>query len=212
MRKEPTLIEKKISESISDYVYRDFKQKVKIDDTVTDRPDLVLITQTNKKIGVEITRLTYEKFMKWNSKGTTINHRREAQIEVDLSKQIPNILNKKNKKYKEYKKGHNLSEVWICLHNDLYEFGNNQLDKDHFCNDGRYYCWINKCKFEKVIFFSENSEEYVALYQKNELNPIAKPSSFNQIISYIEMAARMTSEGITFNEENNVLEDKKKFK
>ena len=211
MRKEQTSAEKIITESISDFIYEDFKQKIKIDHSIIDRPDLVFTTESNKKIGIEITRLGYEKFMKWLSKGTSLNQKREAQIVVNLAKQIPTVLNKKNKKYKEYKKNHSLSEVWLCLHNDLYEFGKNQLNKDLFCKDVRFYCWTNKCNFDRVIFYSENTKEYTLIYNKKDSNPIAKPSPFHQTIEFIQMTARVTSEGWSLDVLNTKLQDKKKF-
>ena len=116
MRPTVTTVEATIRATICETCSIVRNEDVYLDEGVTDRPDVVVTTSSGKRIGIEITRLAYESYMRWLSKGTPIGKRREATLEVNLDLQLRDVLKKKNKRYHEYKRLHKLDQVWLCLH------------------------------------------------------------------------------------------------
>lgn len=214
MRFVQTRAEMKIRETILPLLSDLVSQSCCIDEGVLDRPDIVAITDSNERIGIEVTRLAYEKFMKWLAKGTPIGSRREARVFVNLEKQIGTALKQKNKKYLEYKRSRHLKEVWLCLHNDLYEFNagekTGQLDPAWFFNEAWRICRKFECKFDRVLFFSENARQYLPVYEKRNRSYFPRPSTTIPVIEFVEMVGKMTSSGLNF-DDSYVVADNKTF-
>jgi hypothetical protein len=201
MRNSSTLSEEKVRASIKEFIESLLGEEVEIDETIFDKPDIVFSKKDGTRIGVEITLLGYEKFMKWLSKGTTPGQRREANVVVDLERQITPSLKKKNKKYLDYRINRKLKEVWLCYHNDIYEFDHNgsgaQLDKSLFIADAWFYLKKIPCKFKKVIFFSENSSDFALIYDKYDLKFSPKPYKDLPVMKVIEGTFIMEGAGVT---------------
>jgi len=88
MRKIATNIEQRIRDGLSEPILRELGLSIDFDESVSDRPDLVFMTSEGVRIGIEITRLGYEKYMHWQSKGTEIGKQRKAHIHVNLHDQL----------------------------------------------------------------------------------------------------------------------------
>lgn len=214
MRQGATKTELKIRESIGDFLSTILGRSWHIEPDVSDRPDIVIVTSDGRRIGIEITRLSYEKFMKWLSFKTPMNCRREAKVNIDLDKQLSVALKQKNPKYHEYRRAQRLNEVWLCLHNNLYEFNTSEstahLSAELFSMDAAFYCRKHACKFDHVIFFAENSGQYLHLFEKSKRLTYWKTSGARPFVHFTEMAGKMTAQGLHFNE-SFTLVDKKTF-
>lgn len=190
-------------------------EKIDIVDEIIDHPDIVFRKQNGDLIGIEVTRLGYESFMKWQTKGTTVDKQRVAHVVVNLGKQLEVVFKKKNPKYKKYKFNRKLSEVWLVLHNDLYEFSRNREDErfnmQWFESESKYYSKIYRCKFDRVLFFEHHTAHIQELYRKGIDVPFYKPAIELPIYNLIESIGTVTKEGFGFDIQKIPIEDEKFF-
>ena len=202
MRNRRTNIEAEVAKHLLDYFATHLGIEAAIDETTVDRPDIVIETHSGERIGIEITRLTYERFMKWRSSGTSPGKFREASLVVNLQKQMTPIIKKKNKKYFDYKAGKKLNAVWLCLHNDLYEFvterGGAQLCREDFVRDAWFWAQRANCKFRKILFFSEGSKEVLEIYDRSNKAFQANQYARLPVMKFIEATMIARDQDIIF--------------
>ena len=214
MRRTATPVEATIRATICDTCSIVRNEAVYLDECVTDRPDVVVTTSSGKRIGIEITRLAYESYMRWLSKGTPMGKRREATLEVNLDLQLKDVLKKKNKRYHEYKRLNKLDQVWLCLHNDLYEPSippnPAQIDLAWFRAAAGFYCRKHDCKFDYVLFYSENSKQYMTAFDKRARQSYPNPGPLNPTIEFVSMTGLLTKDGVLFDESYGLV-DKRRF-
>jgi hypothetical protein len=216
MRPTSTQSEKLVRLNFKKFCEEYLCENIVIDESITDSPDLVFSRNNGDRVGVEITLLGYEKFMKWLSKGTSPSKRREAKIVVDLDKQLSVSVKKKNKKHLSYRTNRKLKEVWLCFHNDLYEFkvkdenGINQ--RERFISDAWYNLKKHRCKFKRAFFFSENTKEFIEIYNRHDITFRPQPYDKLPVITLIYATVIAGKDGWSVDvKDSEALQDKQEF-
>lgn len=192
------------------------KEQITVVEEIVDHPDIVFQKADGKLVGIEVTRLAYEAFMKWLSKGTSVDKQRKAQVIVNLEKQLQVVLKKKNPKYKKYKYDRKLTGVWLALHNDLYEFSRkgeeDKFNMQWFENECRFYLKKYRCKFDRVLFFEHHTGHIQEIFRKGDVITHYEPAIELPIYNFVESVGVVTKEGINMNIQEVPIEDEKTFK
>ena len=98
-----------------------------IDPNVTDKPDLGFELR-GRKIGVELTTLTFQEYEHWQRKKEDKDELRRIRLPNTPEEWAQNAIDSKSSKIRSYNSDNRFSEVWLLLHvGNIPAFGN---DKD----------------------------------------------------------------------------------
>lgn len=139
-----------------------------IDPDVTDAPD-VLVHHARGRLGIEICRLDYEAYCKWLATPPGSVYSRAAEVTINLRKLLATVVRKKRNKYGAYVRMHSLSECWLVLHNNLFEFpefGEGRADRQWFEEHSSWELQDQQCPFDRVLFNLEHPDRWYSLFHK----------------------------------------------
>lgn len=170
MRNNRTKAEKQILERLESQLVEYEIINPVIDEWITDRPD-ILINHKNGRLGIEVTRLDYEEYCKWLSTPPEPPYSRAGEVTINLQKMLASVMRKKKKKYHEYRTLRSLSECWLILHNNVFEFKENSFQKDALDRNWleEFSCYELQdlsCPFDRVLFNLEYPSVWYSLYDK----------------------------------------------
>jgi hypothetical protein len=170
MRTDRTTSEKRILDRLDSQLKKYEISNPVVDPWITDRPD-ILIDHENGRLGIEVTRLDYEEYCKWLNTPPEPPYSRAGEVTINLKKLLASVMKKKRKKYQEYKILRSLSECWLILHNDVFEFKETVLkkgvpDKAWFEEYSCYELQELSCPFDRVLFNLEHPNIWYSLYDK----------------------------------------------
>jgi hypothetical protein len=145
-----------------------------IDRDVTDAPD-VLVHHARGRLGLEISRLDYEAYCKWLATPPGSVYSRAAEITINLRKLLAAAVRKKRRKYDAYVQNHSLSECWLVLHNNVFEFPEvgeaGRADRRWFEMHSSWELQEQQCPFDRVLFNLEHPDRWYTLYRKGTTLP-----------------------------------------
>ncbi len=174
MRAVRTAAENRVIERLPTALYAQGIQFPVIDPAVTDTPD-VLVHHARGRLGIEISRLDYETYCKWLATLPSTPFSRAAEVTVNLRKLLATAVRKKRSKYGSYVQNRNLSECWLVLHNNLFEFPEigeaGRPDRRWFETHSSWELQEQQCPFERVLFNLEHPDRWYTLYRKGSTPP-----------------------------------------
>lgn len=169
MRPIRTLAESKIVERLPSVFTAHGITAPMIDPDVTDAPD-VIVHHSHGKLGIEICRLDYEAYCKWLATPPGSVYSRAAEVSINLRKLLASVVRKKRNKYGAYVGKHSLSECWLVLHNNLFEFPEvgeeGRADRRWFEEHSSWELQDQQCPFDRVLFNLEHPDRWYSLFHK----------------------------------------------
>lgn len=140
-----------------------------IDPDITDAPD-VLVHHAQGKLGIEICRLDYDAYCKWLATPPGSVYSRAAEVTINLRKLLASVVRKKRNKYGAYVGKHSLSECWLVLHNNLFEFPEfgeeGRADRRWFEEHSSWELQDQQCPFDRVLFNLEHPDRWYSLFHR----------------------------------------------
>lgn len=169
MRPTRTASESKIVERLPSALAKHGVVAPKIDPCISDAPDVV-VHHSHGKLGIEICRLDYEAYCKWLATPPGSVYSREAEVTINLSKLLAAVVRKKRNKYGAYVGKHSLSECWLVLHNNLFEFPEfgekGRADRRWFEEHSSWELQKQQCPFDRVLFNLEHPDRWYSLFHR----------------------------------------------
>ena len=175
MRPERTPYETKILDRMEEVLAKYSITNPVLIEEITDRPD-ILYKYDQGRLGIEISRLDYEHYCKWLSTPPPQPYDRAADVEINLNKMLSTVMKKKKKKYREYKRHRNLSECWLILHNNVFEFDakphqDNMPSIDWVQHNTQIELQDLKCPYDRVLFNLEHPNVWYEFFNKKKPTP-----------------------------------------
>ena len=169
MRAARTIPEQRVVERLPAILAAESLDAPVIDANVTDAPD-VLVHHAKGKLGVEISRLDYEDYCKWLATPPGSVYSREAEITINLRELLAASIAKKRDKYASYVQARGLSECWLVLHNNVFDFSDvgetGRADRQWFEKHSSWELQEQKCPYDRVLFNLEHPDRWYTLYRK----------------------------------------------
>ena len=169
-----------------------------IDSDITDAPDVVIHHEFGK-LGIEISRLDYEAYCKWLATPPGNVYSRAAEVTINLRKLMATAVRRKRTKYEAYVAKHTLSECWLILHNNIFEFPEfgevGRADRQWFEDHSSWELRDQQCPFDRVLFNLEYPDRWYTLFQKTVVRPRRSVITRWPTITYRE-AAIVTERGV----------------
>lgn len=198
MRSARTIPEQRVVERLSAILAAESLDAPIIDADVTDAPD-VLVHHAKGKLGIEISRLDYEDYCKWLATPPGSVYSREAEITINLHKLLAAAVAKKRDKYASYMQARGLSECWLVLHNNVFDFPDvgktEHADRQWFEKHSSWELQEQWCPYDRVLFNLENHDRWYTLYRKGVSTPRQSVITQWPSIVYKE-AAIVTTRGV----------------
>lgn len=198
MRLLRTPEEQRIVERLPDALIGHGVVPLAIDPDVTDAPDVV-VRHAGGLLGLEITRLDYEAYCKWLADPPETGYSRVAEVTVNLRKLLSTVVRKKRAKYAKYMHERALSECWLVLHNDVFDFPESTApdrpDRRWFEQHSAWELTDQQCPFERVLFNLEHPSKWYSLFCRGSSSP--RTSVMHRWPTVIRReAAAITSRGV----------------
>lgn len=169
MRTVRTAAENRVLERLPSVLTEQGIELPVIDPDVTDAPD-VLVHHARGRLGLEISRLDYEAYCEWLATPPDSVYSRAAEIKINLRKLLAAAVGKKRSKYGSYVQKHDLSECWLVLHNNVFEFPEvgetGRADRRWFEMHSSWELQEQQCPFDRVLFNLEHPDRWYTLYRK----------------------------------------------
>ncbi|TXG36982.1 ankyrin repeat domain-containing protein [Seonamhaeicola maritimus] len=166
-----------------------------IDESITDKPDLVLIID-GKRIGYELTTVTLQQYEKWSRskrKNATLKKIDEHRIPNKPDEWVANSITDKTEKISSYKLEHDLDIVNLIVHiGFLPAFGNDE----ETLNRLMWSCQETENEFDEIWFVGEKQKVTKLWHQGKEKIKKPPPPQHNQIV-HKQISVDLTGGGVT---------------
>lgn len=195
MRSERTVAEQRILERIAPMLALAGINNYVVDVDIVDSPD-ILFRHSDGTLGIEVARLDYEKYCKWLSTPPGYEYSRAAEVTINLRKLLVTIMRSKRSKYERYVLERGLTECWLVLHNNLFEFDESAEpgtpDRKWFEDHSSYELQDQRCPFDRVFFNLEHPDRWYVLFDKSHPNTRQSVITRWPSIIYREAAIKTT--------------------